>query len=197
MCIPLYEGRHQILRVPSSEAVVLNSKSKVHVLLCVYCVLCVYCIQLLYTHSVHRIITCTVLYCIVYCTFFRAVHYRGHYIDAYKKHIPHVDSACANTVSMPSFLWATQNNMRCSRLLLWPHVRLPHLYSTYNGSIIPSILCVFAGTLPDTSGGGWVWEHLPVHAACQTAGRQRQKCRTVSTVTYKYITHSCLHFLKA
>ncbi len=30
VCIPLYEGRHQILRVPSSEAVVLNSKSKVH-----------------------------------------------------------------------------------------------------------------------------------------------------------------------
>ena len=29
VCVPLYGSRHQVLRVPKSEAVVLNSKSKV------------------------------------------------------------------------------------------------------------------------------------------------------------------------
>ena len=36
VCIPLYGRKHQVLRVPSSEAVVLNSKSKVHVCHCVH-----------------------------------------------------------------------------------------------------------------------------------------------------------------
>ena len=31
VCVPLYGMKHQVLRVPSSEAVVLNSKSKVKV----------------------------------------------------------------------------------------------------------------------------------------------------------------------
>lgn len=30
VCVPLYGSRHQVLRIPSSEAVLLNSKSKVH-----------------------------------------------------------------------------------------------------------------------------------------------------------------------
>lgn len=29
VCVPLFSNTHQVLRVPSSEAVVLNSKSKV------------------------------------------------------------------------------------------------------------------------------------------------------------------------
>ena len=36
VCIPLYGRKHQVLRVPSSEAVVLNSKSKVHECHCVH-----------------------------------------------------------------------------------------------------------------------------------------------------------------
>ena len=31
VCVPLYGSRHQVLRIPGSEAVVLNSKSKVYI----------------------------------------------------------------------------------------------------------------------------------------------------------------------
>ena len=31
VCVPLYGSRHQVLRIPGSEAVVLNSKSKVRI----------------------------------------------------------------------------------------------------------------------------------------------------------------------
>ncbi len=74
VCIPLYEGRHQILRVPSSEAVVLNSKSKVHA----------------YYSTVPAVSVC-VLYCalcIVLCVLLLLLH---------------VDSACTNTVHMPAY----------------------------------------------------------------------------------------------
>ena len=30
VCVPLFSSQHQVLRIPSSESVVLNSKSKVH-----------------------------------------------------------------------------------------------------------------------------------------------------------------------
>ena len=90
----------------------------------------------------------------------------------------------------------SKHNIGHSKLLLnlWPHILLSvlqwvsHSYTVYK---VMYSVCI-TGTLPDTSRGGRVWEHLFVHTACQTAGHQRQKRRTVSSVMYIHLITACI-----